>query len=633
MCGIAGFIDYTLISNEGILNRMRDSLQHRGPDSKASVLIANDKFQIGLGHRRLSIIDLSECGRQPMQDESKNYTIIFNGEIYNFKEIRSELQSLGFHFNSISDTEVVLKSYIHWGMQAVDKFIGMFAFVIYDKQRERVFFCRDRAGVKPFYYSYTHNIILFGSELKALMAHPSFQKNIDFDSLGSFFRRGWIAAPHTIFEDTYKLKPGHYIEININSRQLVEHCYWDVHDYYRMDELSVSFNEAKEHVHQLLKSACEYRMVADTEVGIFLSGGFDSSLVTAILQKERTEKLNTFSIGFEEDQFNEAPFAKAVANHLGTNHHELICSAKDALELIPDLPYNYDEPFADSSAIPTMLVSKLGSSRVKVCLSADGGDEVFGGYSRYFVNLSDFEKIKYIPTLLRKPISVLLNGSTFYNSKNPLNQIRIEKLQSVLSEKEMSQKFRYRSEPIHFSNHEIRNLFNMEINSSIKSYYDGILVRRNIDPAMFMMALEYKTTMVDDILVKVDRATMAYSLEGREPLLDHRLVEYCARLNQNFHYRNNKSKSLIREICYEYIPQNIMDRPKKGFAIPTDIWLKNELKELVMDHSEPEFLKAQNIFNIKSCRKFFKNYFEGYDKDAERIWFFLMFQLWYRKWM
>jgi asparagine synthase (glutamine-hydrolysing) len=634
MCGITGFIDYSCNSSLEILSKMTNSLLHRGPDSVGTVIL-NDQYQIGLGHRRLSIIDLSNCGSQPMTDETGNYTVVFNGEIYNFNEIKNELETFGFKFRSTSDTEVILSAYIKWGIQAVNKFIGMFAFAIYDKTNNKMTFCRDRTGVKPFYYSVLPDIILFGSELKALMAHPSFEKRIDFNSLGSYFRRGWIAAPYTIFESTYKLKPAHYVEINLNNREFDERCYWDAHDYYKMDELEMSFHEAKEHVHKLLKSACEYRMVADTEVGIFLSGGFDSSTVAAILQKGRTKKLNTFSIGFEDERFNEAPYAKAIANHLGTNHHEVICSAHDALELIPSLPFNYDEPFADSSAIPTMLVSKLASSKVKVCLSADGGDEVFGGYLRYYAELSDFKKVKAVPTFLKKPLFGLLHMlSNSLNLKDPLYQIRLEKLQSILSHKDLSQMYRYRAEPIYFSDKEISKLFKEKnIDMSIKSFYDCIELRRSIDPAMYMMALDYKTTLVDDLLVKVDRATMAYSLEGREPLLDHRLIEFCARLNRSFHYKNGQSKSLLKEICYEYIPKHLIDRPKKGFSIPTDDWLKNDLKDIVMECGNEQFLTEQNIFNVKSCLTMLQNYYKGFDKNAERIWFFLMFQMWYKKWM
>jgi asparagine synthase (glutamine-hydrolysing) len=635
MCGIAGFVDFNCKSDLKILDKMRDTLSHRGPDNAGSLLVDNDKCQIGLGHRRLSIIDLSSSGNQPMTDVTGNYSIVFNGEIYNFKEIKTELHSLGCRFESTSDTEVILTSYIKFGIGAVEKFIGMFAFVIYDKINNKIIFCRDRTGVKPLYYSINSSLILFGSELKSLMAHPAFEKSIDFNSLASFLRRGWIAAPYTIFESVFKLKPGHYLEINLSNKDIKEYCYWDVHGYYRKEELMISFDEAKERLHELLKSACEYRMVADTEVGVFLSGGFDSSTVTAILQKNRVKKLNTFSIGFEDEKFNEAPYAKAVAAYLGTNHHEMICTANDALELIENLPFYYDEPFADSSAIPTMLVSKLASRKVKVCLSADGGDEVFGGYPRYYNKLDDFSLVKSIPGYLKKPLSTLLAISpNLMFSKNPQYKVRIEKLQSILDQKDLSKIFRYRSEPIHFSNLEVKKLIKVKnLNFSLLSFYDDIQVRDNIGPAMFMMALEYKTTLVDDILVKVDRATMSHSLEGREPFLDHRLVEFCARLNSNLHFKDKNPKSLLKEICYEYLPKDLLDRPKKGFSIPTNKWLHSELKEMVLELSNSNFINNQNIFDPKKSSKVIKNYYEGNDKNGERIWFFLMFQLWYKKWM
>ncbi len=635
MCGITGFIDYEGKSDLGILYRMRDSLIHRGPDSAGAMIINCNKCQIGFGHRRLSIIDLSACGDQPMTDETGNYVIIFNGEIYNFNEIKEELKSSGILFHSTSDTEVILKSYIKWGIKAVDKFIGMFAFAIYDKIYDKIFFCRDRTGVKPLYYTTMTGTILFGSELKSLMAHPSFEKTIDLKTLGSFFKHGWIGAPGSIFESTFKLKPGHFLEIDLATRQTKEHCYWDAHDYYNKQQFNISFTDAKEQLHELLKSACEYRMVADTEVGIFLSGGFDSSLVTAILQSHRTGKINTFSIGFEENQFNEAPFARAIADHLGTNHHEVICTAKEALDLIPSLPFHYDEPFADSSAIPTMLVSRLASKNVKVALSADGGDEVFGGYPKYYIGLHNLKRIQSIPTFLKKTFAHLLwLPENLIRNRNPHRHILIEKLRNTLFNNNSQEIFRYRSEPFHFSDNEIKKLFVASSDHSlVKTFYDDFNLRQTLNPSLLMMALEYKTILADDMLVKVDRATMAYSLEGREPFLDHRLLEFSARLDWNFHFKNDKPKSLLREICYEYIPQNLLDRPKKGFSIPTDKWLNHELKELIMEVSSRTFIQNQNIFNFKSCNIMIKNYYDGYDKNGERIWFFLMFQLWYQKWM
>jgi asparagine synthase (glutamine-hydrolysing) len=635
MCGLAGFINYKGDYDEDILVKMRDALIHRGPDDAGHQIFNDGHASVGLAHRRLSIIDLSTSGRQPMTDESGNFCIIFNGEIYNHKEIRIKLEGIGHKFHSFCDTEVILRSYIQWGIKAVDLFIGMFAFVIYDRKQNKVIFCRDRVGVKPLYYSIYPELILFGSELKSLMAHPGFKREIDNGSLELFFKHAWIGAPHSIFTNTFKVKAGHYITINLNTKKVDEHCYWDVDDYYNQTKLNFSFDEAKERLHLLLKSACEYRMVSDTEVGIFLSGGIDSSTVAAILQSDRTDKINTFSIGFQEEEFNEAPYAKAVAKFLGTNHHETFCTIQDALEIIPRLPFFYDEPFADSSAIPTMLVSKLASSKVKVSLSADGGDEVFGGYPRYYYKLDDFNRVKRIPYILRNPLAGILKLSLNFNAtRNPLHQVRLEKLYKTLSAKQSVQMFRYRSEPLHFSEREISKLLlHSNTRSFNTTFYDSRNLNNSMDPSMFMMALEYKTILSDDLLTKVDRATMSYSLEGREPLLDHRLVEFSSRLPAQFHYNDKKMKFLLREICYEYLPQNIMDRPKKGFAIPTDKWLHNELKEMILDFSSPKFIKKQNLFNFTQVETMVSNYYKGFDHNGERLWIFLMFQNWYDQWM
>jgi len=467
------------------------------------------------------------------------------------------------------------------------------------------------------------------------MINPTFSKRINFNSLRLFLKNGWIATPHTIFESTFKLKPGHYLEIDLANKSKKELCYWDVHSYYRKKELSVSFLEAKETVLDLLKSACEYRMVADTKVGIFLSGGIDSSTVAAILQANRQQKINTFSIGFDNERYNEAPYARAVAEHLGTEHHEITCTVNDALDLIPDLPYYYDEPFADSSAIPTMLVSKLASSRVKVALSADGGDEIFGGYPRYYEKMNELLMVQSIPDVFKQPLSGLINiPMVLSRRKNPHYYVRLEKLKKALNCSSEIYMYRYRSEPYHFSENEISKLLrNGDNDSDVKTYYDDVKVRHLIDPSSFMMSLEYKTTLMDDLLVKVDRATMAYSLEGREPLLDHRLVEYCALLGRDIQFKGGKTKSLLREICYEYIPKELIDRPKRGFSIPTNLWLHRELKDIVLKMTSQEYINKQQIFCDKQVKRMIDNYYSGYDKNGERIWIFLMFQLWYDRWM
>ena len=518
MCGIAGFCDFSKKSSNNILKNMTDVLHHRGPDDSGYFWDENDYSQIALGHRRLSILDLSAHGHQPMSFE--HLDIVFNGEVYNFKEIKKELLELGYAFHSDSDTEVILKSYHQWGIKAVDRFNGMFAITIYDKKANKLIFVRDRAGVKPFYYYKKDSLILFSSELKSFHKHPNFQKEINKSSLSLYLQFGYIPEPHSIFKNTHKLKAGHYIEIDLKSQNFEEIKYWDVVDFYNKPKLDISQNEAIERTEELLKSSFEYRMVSDVPVGVFLSGGYDSSVVTAILQSGRSEKLNTFTIGFKEKGFDEAPYAKEVAKYLGTNHTEYYCTQKDALEIIPKLCELYDEPFGDSSAIPTTLVSQLARKYVTVSLSADGGDEIFAGYSKYTTTMQYFNKFNSIPNSIKSLISL---GMDRINPKYIpiLNKTynfatRYEKINAILKAKNSVEAMKYTSE--YFTKKERDKLLKLGFDDLVTNF--DIKVADTNDEINQMLAIDYKTYMVDDILTKVDRATMSVSLEGREPLLD-----------------------------------------------------------------------------------------------------------------
>jgi len=432
MCGISGFCDFKKKSSENILKNMTDALIHRGPDSSGYSFFEYETYQVGLGHRRLSILDLSSHGHQPMSFE--NLDIVFNGEIYNFKEIKKELLELGYSFYSNSDTEVILKSYYQWGIKAVDRFNGMFAITIYDKKENKLILIRDRVGVKPFYYYKKDSLILFSSELKSFHKYPNFEKIIDKNSLSLYLQFGYIPEPHSIFKNSYKLKAGHYIEIDLKSQKIEEIKYWDVVDFYNKPKIDISQEEAILKTEELLKSSFEYRMVSDVPVGVFLSGGYDSSLVVSILENGRNEKLNTFTIGFKEKGFDEAPYAKEVAKYLGTNHTEYYCTQKDALEIIPKLAEMYDEPFGDSSAIPTTLVSALARKSVTVSLSADGGDEIFAGYGKYTTTKQYFDKFNKISNSIKslvnfgmdninpKYIPILNNFETRYNKIKKYNR-------------------------------------------------------------------------------------------------------------------------------------------------------------------------------------------------------------------
>ena len=396
MCGIAGFIDFNKKSNQELLVNMTDTLEHRGPDDKGYKIWNTEKAAIGFGHRRLSIIDLSPLGHQPMYSKNGRWSIVFNGEIYNYKEIQTELIQIGYEFASNSDTEVILNAFDCWGKQAVHKFIGMFAFALYDMKEQKIHIYRDRAGVKPVYYYWKDNLFLFASELKAFHQHPNFHKDIDVDAVALYFSYTYIPAPYTIFKDTHKLIPGHFLTIDLDSQKITTEKYWDVYDYYAKPALKISKEEAKEETKNLLKSACEYRMVADVPVGVFLSGGYDSSIVTALLQQDRTEKIKTYTIGYADKRFNEATYAKEVATLLGTDHTEYYCPVQDAVDILLTQPHYYDEPFWDSSAIPTTIVSKLARQSVTVALSADGGDEIFAGYHRYDFIVRQQKYLKYV---------------------------------------------------------------------------------------------------------------------------------------------------------------------------------------------------------------------------------------------
>lgn len=629
MCGIAGFIDFTKKSDKNLLVKMTDTLYHRGPDDKGYSFYSFEKCNIGLGHRRLSILDLTFNGHQPMSFD--NLEIVYNGEVYNFKEIRKELESYGYKFKSNSDTEVILKAYHKWGIDAVSKFNGMFAIAIYDKKNQKLTLIRDRTGVKPLYYYYKNGLFMFASELKAFHQNPYFKKELDINVLAQYFQYGYILEPYSIFKNTYKLKAGHYLEFDIKNKKLNIKKYWDVIDYYNQPKLKISEKEAIEETEKLLKSAFSYRMIADVDVGLFLSGGYDSTVVAAILQSNMSKKLKTFTIGFKEKEYNEAPYAKKIAEYLGTDHTEYYCTQKDALEILPQLPHIYDEPFGDSSAIPTILVSKLARKKVKVSLSADGGDEIFGGYNKYLAVLNYFNKVSKIPLLLRNLIAFLLNciNPTFipYVDKIFNFESRYFKLKNILKAKDIIEILKYTSQ--HFTYEELKNIFLKEI-KNLPSNFD---LKINSDNISKMLAIDYKTYLPDDILVKVDRATMSVSLEGREPFLDHRIVEFVSRLPSEYKIRNGEKKWLLKQIAYKYLPKSLIDRPKKGFSVPIFRWLKKELKEYLTYYLSERRLKENGILDYKKVIKLRDQYLNGKKIDIHKLWFLLIFEMWREKWL
>lgn len=633
MCGISGFIDFNNQSTQNILHVMTEAMIHRGPDAGGYEFFQNQSCQVGLGHRRLSIIDLTDTGKQPMQFQ--HWWMTFNGEVYNYQEIKKELDSLGHQFIGNSDTEVMLHSYAEWGIECVHRFIGMFAFVIYDTQKQEVICVRDRAGVKPFFYYWNEGLFLFASELKVFHQHPQFKKEINTDAVAAFMQYGNVPTPHCIFKHCYKLKPGHVLTFNMQHATFDISKYWDVYDAYNKPKLAISFNESKVETEKLLQSAFDYRMVSDVPVGVFLSGGYDSACVTSLLQKNTSTKLKTFTIGVADIGLNEAPFAKEIAKHLGTDHHEYECTEKDALELINELPYYYDEPFADSSAIPTTLVCKMAKKQVTVALSADGGDEIFAGYNRYDYMMKHGKLLNAVPSFVNKGmagmmdlvpadyIPILRNKYNFHN--------RYEKLKGLL--KDPSHKNVMLSLSQQFNEKQLKELVLKKYELLETAYLSGSLTNSSYSPLAYMMAIDYQTYLVDDILQKVDRASMTFSLEGREPFLDHRIIEFVAQLPDSFKYHKGIKKHILKEITHQYIPKVMMDRPKTGFAIPIEKWLSTDLKEQVLYYLNRQTIQSEGIFNADYVEKLVVDFYNGKKEYATKISYLLMFEMWYRQWM
>lgn len=446
---------------------------------------------------------------------------------------------------------------------------------------------------------------------------------------------GYVPTPHCIFKNCFKLSPGHYLKFSLDNNAFTLHKYWDVYDAYNKPKLDIPFEEALTETEAVLRSAFSYRMISDVPIGVFLSGGYDSACLTAILQQNGSEKIKTFTIGVPDMGLNEAPYAKDISRHLGTDHHEYNCTHHEALNLIGDLPYYYDEPFGDSSAIPTMLVSKMAREKVTVALSADAGDEVFAGYNRYDYMMKYGKRLNQIPGLFRKgaslamsvvpadKIPVLKNKYNFHN--------RYEKLKSLLNDPSPYNLMLSLSKQ--FNDKQLKQLFVKYAEESSSSHASDALKEEYHSPLAYMMAIDYQTYLLDDILQKVDRASMSTSLEAREPFLDHRVIEWASRLPDHYKYNKGIKKYILKEITHKYLPKELMDRPKMGFAIPIDDWLMNDLKEKTLHYLSDEIIKKQGIFNLKYVQKLKKDFYAGKKELATKIWYLLMFEMWYEKWM
>lgn len=631
MCGIVGFVDKN--KRTDIIDNMLEVQSHRGPDDRGEFF--DKKTGVHFGHNRLSIQDLSSYGHQPFISACTNYIIVFNGEVYNFKTIRNRLIKLGYKFISQTDTEVILYSYKQWGTKCVNHLVGMFAFSILDRTQNKLILVRDRAGVKPLYYYTNKNQFIFSSELKSFHEHPKFKKKQNLSTLPYFFQFGYIPSPYTIFENCFKLEAGNYLELKLDNFEFKVTKYWDVNDFYLKDKINKNENEIIMDLEGLLEDAINLRMISDVPVGVFLSGGHDSSLVLSILNKTHNRKINTFTIGFEDNRYNEAKDAKAISKYLGTNHTEYYMKDCDMLELVELLPCYYDEPFGDSSALPTIILSRLAKENVKVALSADGGDEAFCGYSKYFY-LDSFKNIlssKFKKLILETTLNIFgpnsierINDMLPNNKKQKNIKDKYKKFKRAVNSDSLEEMFENAS-----SYEDIRYIKKFLIINRDRKVYEKWKNINNLDFLDHMMAIDYKLFMSDDVLTKIDRATMSASLEGREPLLDHRIIEYLARVPKEIKYKNNEGKYLLKKLLYKYLPKQLVDRQKSGFQIPLNSWLRGKLKPLVVQYLDNSKLDS-NIFDLKEIDSLKKRFFSGEDLGTT-VWFILMYQMWKEKWL
>lgn len=627
MCGIAGFFDFDRLTSETTLEHMTSSLAHRGPDDAGTWMAHLEGVRVGLGHRRLSILDLRPEAAQPMHHGP--YTIVFNGEIYNFKEVREILSHKGHAFETQSDTEVILHAYEEWGLECVKEFIGMFAFVVVDEKRRKAIIVRDRSGVKPLYVWRGVGLICFASELKALFQHPKFSPTLDMLSVSRYFDYGFIPSGASIFEHVEKLLPGHYMTIDLVSRQTETHSYWSVRNWFPREPRKRRYENCLEEFTIKLLTACRYRTVSDVPVGVFLSGGYDSAAVLASLKMLEGEPVKAFTIGFETGN-NEVPQAAEIARHLGVDHYSYICREADAKAIIPRLPYIYDEPFADSSAIPTTLVSQFASEQVKVVLSADGGDEVFHGYKSYEQLGRRMAKLSRIPQKARQRIAEMLIvvsdslPQTYIQKKHMLKGLGY-----ALHRNDSCMALR-----LHYVGKQLPEVYSHALFRGFdRGQVELDLVDTHQSNITQAAVWDYENYLVDDILVKVDRATMSASIEGREPLLDHKLAEFAAAMPAEFKMFGSSQKRILKDFVHNSVPKSIMDGPKRGFSVPVLKWLKGDLSYLIDEHLNPAALHESGIFRELSVARVVNEFKAGRLHYETLIWKILMFQMWHRTWM
>jgi asparagine synthase (glutamine-hydrolysing) len=640
MCGIAGFVSparsFSSPELENLALTMVATLRHRGPDDKG--VWADPDTGVSLGHCRLAIQDLSAEGHQPMQSADSRYILAMNGEIYNFRQLRAFLETGGHTFRGHSDTEVMLAAFGEYGVEtALKSFIGMFAFALWDRQERRLYLGRDRVGEKPLYYGWNEGVFFFGSELKALQAFPQFAGEVDMEALKLFIRHNYIPAPYSIYRNIFKLPPGSFLTLNtaqFESRELpIPQQYWSLWaaaeaglaNPFRGNE-----REAVDHLTQLLKDSVAMQLVADVPVGAFLSGGIDSSTIVALMQTQSSRPIKTFSIGFANREHNEAPFAAAVANHLGTQHTELYVHPGTLLDTIPRMPQVYDEPFADSSQIPTLLLCELARKQVTVSLSGDGGDELFGGYALYQRAQQMWNVMRRIPGPVRKYLAGLLgplaaNGITLQSlfRSEPRLLKRLSRLSELLPVSDDHSLYQLLIA-------QCRHCEQWLLHATPEAAKKGS-GRWDSFPDLLhrMMCQDFTTYLPDEVLVKVDRAAMAVSLETRIPLLDHRIVEFAWSLPVSLKQRGQRGKWLLRQVLYRYVPPRLVERPKQGFAAPIEQWLRKELRPWAEELLDESRLRREGFFQERTISRKWNEHLRGNGDWGRPLWNVLMFQAWW----
>ena len=625
MCGIAGFLSRSggceVDDSEDAVRRMALTLHHRGPDDGGAWV--DGRVGIALGFRRLAILDTSERGHQPMFSADGRYVIVFNGEIYNFRELRARLEGLGHVFSSGTDTEVILATAVQWGARTVPEHLqGMFAYALWDREERTLYLARDRVGIKPLYYGWSGNTFLFGSELSALEQYPEFQNPVCREAVELYLDFGYVPTPLSIYEGVRKLQPGTILKVKAGEDRGESERYWDLASTFASDPWTGSDQEAIERLENVLESAVERHMVSDVPLGALLSGGIDSSAVVAMMCAKARGRVKTFSIGFAEKGFDESIFAREVARHLGTDHTEMRVSPNDALAVIPKLPAIYDEPFADSSQIPTFLISQLSRSQVTVALSGDGGDELFAGYNRYVYAPKIWQSVRSVPKTFRVPLSGALTHS--------LQVMRRCGWDGLAADRTLKAAYALRASSlidIYWG------LCRTAFHTGGRSHPNASkpINKRYADSVNELLHLDMLTYLPDDILTKVDRASMAVGLEARIPLLDDNLISFAASLPLGLKIRGKSTKWLLRQMLYRHVPANLVERPKAGFAIPLAKWLREPLLDWAESLLSLEALGEQEFLNPKAIRREWSEFRAGKSATHYRLWAVLMFQAWSRK--